>query len=100
MTLPREPLAVREGTDTVLVRESVPASVVNALLAWIFETVKSDEDEAEHALIRLDLVVTGAYSTTGRSWRSTRPDRPSWTGSTRPGRPPSRRGSPRPRRRP
>jgi hypothetical protein len=52
---------VREGTDTVLVREGVPASVVNALRAWIFETVKSEEDEAEHALIRLDLVVTDAY---------------------------------------
>lgn len=61
MTLSREPLAVREGTDTVLVREGVPASVVNALRAWIFETVKSDEDEAEHALIRLDLVVPEAY---------------------------------------
>ena len=61
MTLPREPLAVREGTDTLLVREGVPASVVNALRAWIFETVASDEDEAEHALIRLNLVVGDAY---------------------------------------
>ncbi|MBS2966312.1 hypothetical protein KGA66_24920 [Actinocrinis puniceicyclus] len=61
MTLSREPLAVREGADIALVREGVPASVVNALRAWIFETVKSDEDEAEHALIRLDLVVSDAY---------------------------------------
>lgn len=61
MTPSREPLAVREGADLVLVREGVPASVVNALRSWIFETVKFHEDEAEHALIRLDLVVPDAY---------------------------------------
>lgn len=61
MTPSNEPLAVRESTDVVLLREGVPASVEPALRAWIFETAKLDEDEAEHALIRLDLALPPAY---------------------------------------
>lgn len=61
MILPQEPLAVRESTDTVLLREGVPASVEPALRTWIFETAKLDEDEAEHALIRLNLVLPESY---------------------------------------
>lgn len=61
MASSREPLAVREGMGFTSPREGVPASVENALRAWIFETAKSDEEEAEHALIRLDLVVPEPY---------------------------------------
>ena len=57
----REPLAVREGAGVLPLQEGVPASVVPALRLWIFNTAKSDSEEAEHALIRLNLVLPQSY---------------------------------------
>ena len=42
-------------------REGVPAFLEPALRSWIFETASLDPDEAEHALIRLGLVLPESY---------------------------------------
>ncbi len=42
-------------------REGVPRSLESALRGWIWETASLDSEVAQHALIRLDLVLPDAY---------------------------------------
>jgi hypothetical protein len=61
MTSNRGRLSVREGTALPVVWEGVPAPLEPALRGWIWETISIDTDEAEHVMIRLDLVLPGPY---------------------------------------
>jgi hypothetical protein len=55
-------LSVREGTTPLpALREGVPQSVESALRGWIWETASLDSEVAQHAMIRLDLVLPDAY---------------------------------------
>ncbi len=55
-------LSVREGTTPLpALREGVPQSLESALRGWIWETACLDSEVAQHALIRLDLVLPDAY---------------------------------------
>ncbi|NEA24574.1 hypothetical protein [Actinomadura bangladeshensis] len=60
MTVSREPLAAREGQGRTL-REGIPSSLEPSLRKWIESTADLDATEAEHALIRLDLMLPDSY---------------------------------------